>query len=63
MLDLKADVSRLLSDQLCSGPSYMVGEVWCDPLGAPERPGFAESALVMITLVLNLFYGERNCDC
>ena len=56
MPDLKADVSRLLSNQLHSAPSYMRGEVLNDPLGAPKHPGLAESALEIlkvIVLVLN----------
>lgn len=59
MPDLKADVSRLLSNQQHSTPSYTRGEMWSDSLGAPKHPGLAESALGILrftALVLNLFH-------
>jgi len=48
MPDLKADVSR----RLHGAPSYMRGEMWSNPLGALKHPGLAESALVILKVIV-----------
>lgn len=58
MPDLKADVSRLLNNELHSASSYMRDDMWSmdAPLGASKHPGLAESTLEIlevIALVLN----------